>query len=292
MNQLPHEPVGQRHHFQLADSPRDPTSLIRLWVTPIRIYLVRIAMSGKLLQISEFRNDGGLPPAPFLQFVLESSPALGMPAMRRELVLTETPVAILPEAWVKDFTPIEAARLIISPQATVSNVIFFPEEDTDWGALLIQTHPWAETLDRYWPEYRIRHAAGLIWQSMQEVVSQFPRCLWVQVLEERVLLIAAREGSSLRLLNAYLCKDEADRPYYVQAVKETLGWEEGQVAILCAGELDQPPPPGWLRWDGLHASAPRSLLRAWPTALAHTPWWKFVCMLTNFHTSSHVKPTS
>lgn len=254
-------------------------ALIRLWVTPVRIYLMRRAKSGKLIQLSEFRNELGQSPGDFLKSVLEAEPSCQQPALERELILTETPISILPQAWVHDLTPARAAQLVISPFAAAGNVIFFPEQDTDWGALMVQTRNWTDTLNGYWPEYKIRHAAGLVWESLNSIVSQEEKTFWVQILEERTLLIAAKEHNKLRLLNTYHCRDEADRPYFVQAVREVLGWQQEEISVLCAGELSQAPPPGWLKWEGLRPTAPRSLLRPWPNSLAHTPWWRYICLL-------------
>lgn len=281
MSEQPNEQLGIRHYFQVNESSRDPIDLVRLWVTPVRIYLIRVARSGKLVQVTEFRNEAAWAPEAFIQEVMEAIPGNHQSARKRELILTETPLAILPEAWVEELTPAEMAKIVISQQATAGNVMFFPEPDTDWGALIIQTRNWTEVLNSYWPDFTIRHAAGLVWESMNEIVSQDERVLWVQVLEERTLLIGAKEGGTLRLLNAYHCRDEADRPYYLQAVREVLGWKEDEVSAICAGELGQAPPPGWLHWEGLKPAAPRSLLRPWPNSLAHTPWWRFICLLTN-----------
>ena len=280
MSEQSKELPGIRHYYQINESSRDPVALVRLWVTPIRMYLVRVANSGKLIQVTEFRNDAAWDPAAFIHQVMEASPEARRPSRHRELILTETPLAILPEAWVQQLTPSGAAQLVISPDATAGNVMFFPEPHTDWGALLVQTRNWTEVLNAYWPDYAIRHAAGLVWESMNEIVSQEEKALWVQVLEERTLLIAAKENNQLRLLNAYHCRDEADRPYYLQAVREVLGWADEDILAICAGELAQAPPPGWLHWDGIRPAAPRSLLRPWPNSLAHTPWWRFVCLLT------------
>ena len=254
---------------------------MRLWVSPVRMYLTRISRSGKLIQITEFRNDAAWSPSAFLHEVLEAVPAFKRPSRRKELILTETPLAILPEEWVMELTPAKAAQLTISNHATAGNVMFFPEPETEWGALLVQTRNWTEVLNSYWPDYTIRHAAGLIWESMNEIVNQGEKAMWVQVLEERTLLIAAKEGETLKLLNAYHCRDEADRPYYLQSVRQVLGWAEDDVTAICAGELGQAPPPGWMHWDGITPAAPRSLLRPWPNSLAHVPWWRFVCLLTN-----------
>ncbi len=281
MSNKPHAPVSFRHHFQIADSAKDPVTLLRLWVSPVRIYAARLAASGRLVQVTEFRNEGAFSPADFLRQIMLVCPGCRTDARHRELILTETPLAILPQAWVQEVGPATAAQWVISPQASTGNVMFFPEPQSDWGALLLPTRNWTDALDEYWPHYQVRHAAGLIWESMQALVSQELRTMWVHVLEDRTLLIAAREGSTLRLLNAYPCRDEADRPYYVQAVREVLGWENEEVHVLCAGELDQAPPPGWLQWEGLRPAAPRSLLRPWPNALSHSPWWRFICLLAS-----------
>ncbi len=276
-----HEQLGIRHYYQVNESSRDPLALMRLWVSPVKMYLARVAGSGKLIQLTEFRNEAAWNPSAFIHEVLEASPEMSRPAKRRELILTETPLAILPEEWVMELTPSKAARLVISPSATAGNVMFFPEPHTDWGALIMQTRNWIEVLNSYWPDFTIRHAAGLVWESMSEIVAQQEKALWVHMLEERTLLIAAKEGEQLRLLNAYHCRDEADRPYYLQAVREVLGWQDEEILAICAGELSQAPPPGWLQWDDIRPAAPRSLLRPWPNSLAHTPWWRFVCLLTN-----------
>lgn len=262
------------------NSPKEPDALQRLWVTPVRMYLLRLSKKGKLLQITECRNEGAAPPSVFLQHVMEAIPELALPARKREFFLTETPLAVLPQVTVQNLTPLEAARFLIKEDATANQVIFFPEPQTDWGALLVQTRDWASTLDNYWPEYQIRHGAGLIWEALQAVAEPEERSMWVQMLEERTLLIAATVGGKLRLLNAYFCRDEADRPYFVQAVRDALGWKNEAVTVYCAGELMVAPPPGWLQWEGLDADAPRTLLRPWPSALAHSPWWRFAPLLT------------
>lgn len=216
----------------------------------------------------------------FLRFLFEKEPHLAQPYLEVEVRLAEVPFLVIPHRFTARPYHLALSRLMMEEDLLSEELHEQPLPGEDAYALFDAPPPLRHILDHYLGHYQLGHACGAWLRTLRRLADAQGNALLMTLLPHRVAIAALREGT-LQICNAYPTHSPLEALYYLQSVREIIGWKGTPPAIFAQGEVTPDPNQVdtlWYHLPGLQTPPSRLLLSYELPASSEA--WRFAFLST------------
>ena len=233
------------YHSKTLVSPTLPASL---WATCRHvIYLMTGQVYSLLLDAHEvlvgawsYSREEGTSQDIFLRFLFEKEFHLTQPYLQVDVSMGEPSVLLVPDKLAEEAYSSALFRIIKEedPLGEEHLVQSVPEEQVT--IMFPVPQKIIHVLDHYVRHYRLAHACGQWVKTLRLLADDNGDGLILTVMPSRVALLACREGN-LQICNIFPAQTATEIMYYLQSVKEVVGWKTEGPDCYVLGEVTPDP---------------------------------------------------
>ncbi|RMG23173.1 MAG: DUF3822 family protein [Bacteroidetes bacterium] len=226
--------------------------------------------SGTIIDCRKFYNKDQLALEIFLRLLFEKEPGLKSASHSCRVLTGQSVFALAPADYLPARRMLDFARLVLEEAIFEEELVQYPIPELKAQLLFSVPYSIRHIIQSYLPQARLGHIAEVLIPLSLELC---PQRGIVMLIYDQQVLIAARAGGQLQLINRFQFMAHADILYFLQSVRKVTHLEDKEVPVYVMGDLEGKMKTLKQYMD--HIQVPQNLSQQLPGSKLEVPYWEF-----------------